>query len=220
MTGGARAGGGAWLPRLHLVTDDAVLRAPGFEDRAERVLAAHAGAVALHLRGHGLGGGELHRLAVRLGRAAAAWGAPLVVNDRLDVALAAGIRAVQLGRRSVPVDVARRLLGAGARIGYSAHAPGEAAEAAGAGADFVLVGAVYPTASHPGEPGRGVGVVAGAAAVAGVPVIAIGGITPARVGAALAAGAYGVAVVGGVWRAADPAEAARGYLEALAEVAR
>ncbi|HEX7118061.1 MAG TPA: thiamine phosphate synthase [Longimicrobiales bacterium] len=205
------------LPRLHLVTADEVLLATDFADRAGRVLAACGAAVALHLRGHGLSGRELYVLAERLRGVAGRVGAALLVNDRIDVALAAGADGVQLGRRSLPVPDARRLLGSAARIGFSAHSVAEAAGAERDGADFVVLGAVYPTASHPGEPGCGVGRVREAVEAVGVPVLAIGGITPERVGAVRAAGAYGVAVLGGVWRAADPAAAARAYLEALEE---
>lgn len=178
-------------PRLHLVTSDEVLRDEGFVDSAERVIAAYGAAVAVHLRGHGLSGSVLHALAERLLEAASRSGAMLLVNDRVDVALACGAPGVQLGRRSLPVAEARRLLGADALIGYSAHAADEALDAGRESADFIVLGTIFPTASHPGE--------------------------PARVGAVLEAGAYGVAVLGGVWHAADPVGAARRYLEVLEE---
>ncbi|HEX6938737.1 MAG TPA: thiamine phosphate synthase [Longimicrobiales bacterium] len=205
------------LPRLHLVTSDDVLCAPGFASRLERVLEACGADVALHVRGHGLQGRALHALAEHVRRGAERTGALVLVNDRVDVAMAAGVHGIQLGRRSLPIAEARRLLGAAAWIGYSAHAAEEAASAVRAGADFVVLGTVYPTATHPGEPGAGVGRIREGAAVAGAPVVAIGGITPGRVGAVLRAGAYGVAVLSGVWSAADPAGAALDYLEALRE---
>ncbi len=206
------------VPRLHLITNDAVLRDAGFVDRADAVLAALGPAAALHLRGHGLDGGVLFHLADRLRPSASAAGAMLVVNDRVDVALAAGIRAVQLGRHAMPVQEVRRLLGEAARIGYSAHGAEEARAAVDAGADFVVIGTIYPTASHPGDPGAGPERVARTAEMVRVPIIAIGGITPARVAEVVEAGAHGVAVLGGVWHAADAAAAARNYLEALEEV--
>lgn len=204
-------------PRMHLVTSDEVLRDEGFVDSAERVIAAYGAAVAVHLRGHGLSGSVLHALAERLLEAASRSGAMLLVNDRVDVALACGAPGVQLGRRSLPVAEARRLLGADALIGYSAHAADEALDAGRESADFIVLGTIFPTASHPGEPGAGLGAVREAARAAQVPIVAIGGITPARVGAVLEAGAYGVAVLGGVWHAADPVGAARRYLEVLEE---
>ena len=84
------------------------------------------------------------------------------------------------------------------------------------GADFLLVGNVYPTTTHPGRPGAGLELVRGAAAL-GRPVIAIGGIDAARATEARAAGAYGVAAITALWRAADPAAAALALLAPWAE---
>lgn len=203
------------LPRLHLVTSDEVLAAPGFLARVLALLDAHGAAVALHVRGHGHTGRALHDAVDPLARRGDATGSLVLVNDRLDVALTAGAHGAQLGRRSLPLAAARPLLGGDARIGYSAHAAGEAAEAARAGADFVVLGPVYATATHPGRQGAGPGLLSAAAAL-GVPVLAIGGITPERVAEVMAAGAHGVAVLSGVWGAAEPVAAAGRYLDALA----
>lgn len=203
------------VPRLHLVTDDAVLRTSGFRELAARVLSAHGAALALQLRGHGLAGRELFELAEALVPVARASGAWLLVNDRVDVATCAGVRAVQLGRRSLPIAAARGLLGPDVRIGYSAHDAAEARQAQDDGVDFVLLGAIYPSASHPDRPPAGVELLRRTAAAVAVPVIAIGGITPERVAELVGAGAHGVAVLGGVWRAADPLAAAAGYVAAL-----
>ena len=202
------------LPRLHLVTSDAVLTTAGFLDRAQALLERHGAAVAVHVRGHGLGGARLLAIARALAAAAPAM---LLVNDRLDVALAAGARAgAQIGARSLPVCAARALL-AGRWLGYSAHAAQEAQDAMADGADFVVLGTIFATASHPGRPAAGVSLVRQAASVA--PVLAIGGVTPERVRACLAAGAHGVAVLGGVWNRDDPADAAAAYLAALSDAA-
>ncbi|HEX7089626.1 MAG TPA: thiamine phosphate synthase [Longimicrobiales bacterium] len=206
------------LARLHLVTNDAVLRAADFGVRAQAVLAAHGPAIALHVRGHGLAAAELFAIVEDLAFAGDAAGAEILVNDRVDVALAAGTDGVQLGRRSLPVAAARDLLGADAWIGYSAHEAGEAAQAAADGADFILIGTVYETASHPGRAPAGTALVratVAAVAPAGVPVLAIGGVTPERVHELIEAGAYGVAALGGVWHTADPVAAAARYLAAL-----
>ncbi len=202
----ARAG----LPRLHLITSAEVLGARGFMDRAAAVLAACGPELALHIRGHRLDGGPLLGIARGLAPAGAAM---LLVNDRLDVALAAGVGA-QIGQRSLPVTAARRLLGS-RWLGYSAHAAREAEDAMADGADFVVLGTIFATASHPGWRPAGVALVGAAARVA--PVIAIGGVTPERVGACVAAGAHGVAVLGGVWQSGDPVAAAGAYLQALHE---
>jgi len=119
---------------------------------------------------------------------------------------------VQLGMRSLPVDAARALLPAASVVGYSAHA---AREAASAGADFIVFGTVFDSPSHPGQAAAGIAALADTAAMANVPVVAIGGITADRVAAALQAGAYGVAVLSGVWAAREPVASALDYASAL-----
>jgi thiamine-phosphate diphosphorylase len=199
------------LPRLHVVTDDEVLASPEFAGRAEAVLVAGGADVALHLRGHGTTAAVLESLGERLVAAALRSGGWLLVNDRIDVAMAVRANGVQLGAASLPVTDARALLGAGARIGYSAHDAEEALLAAADGADFVVMGTIYRSASHPDVAPAGVAALRACAARAGVPVIAIGGVTPAHVAETAAAGAHGVAVLGGVWSAADSALAVVAY---------
>jgi len=200
------------IPLLHAVTDDAAVARAGFVERAEEVLAAGGARVALHLRAHGASGRTLHGIAARLAERARETGSLLLVNDRVDVALAAGAHGVQLGRRSLSVADARRLVGA-LLIGASAHDEGEGREAVEAGADFLVAGAVYPTATHPGQPGDGLGLIE-SVAVLGVPVIAIGGVTPERAGELRRAGAMGMAVIRGVWDALSPAGAVQRYIDA------
>lgn len=202
------------VPWLHVVTDDAVLAAAGFRDRAAALLQAHGPSVALHVRGHGTPGRALYQLAASLVGPAGATGATLLVNDRIDVALAAGCGA-QIGRRSIPVASARSLLGDRVALGCSVHDPGEAAAAVVAGADFVVLGTIWPTPSHPGAGGAGLGIVAEVAATVAAPVVVIGGVTPQRAREAMDAGGHGVAVLRGVWAAPDPVAAATAYLEAM-----
>jgi thiamine-phosphate diphosphorylase len=202
------------IPHLHLVTNDAVLAAPSFLDTAERVLAVCGTAAALHLRGHETSGAALHAVGERLAAACLRNGAWLLVNDRIDVAMAIRANGVQLGTMSMPIDDARALLGAGARIGYSAHGALEAVEAVADGADFVVLGTIYDSASHAGRVPAGIVQLRETAARAGAPVIAIGGITPERVAEVAGAGAAGAAVLGGVWAAPDPVTAAEKYMQA------
>lgn len=205
------------LPPLHVVTDDEVVARPDFLDRARRVLEMGGPDLVLHLRAPRLSGRRLFDLARMLVPRAIDEDALLVVNDRIDVALAAGADGVQLGRRGIAVADARRLLGGGAGkrwIGASVHSGGEAWEAAEGGADFVVAGSVYETASHPGQPGAGLRLIEDAAS-AGVPVIAIGGMTPERVAEVMAAGASGVAVIRGVWDVSDEVDAVKRYLRAM-----
>lgn len=206
----------ASLPRLHVVTDDAVLARGGWTALAAAALAAGARDVCLHLRGPRTAGAPLHRLAEELLPAARQAGAMLFVNDRVDVALAVDVDGVHLGRRSLPVAAARRVLRPDRRLGASCHDAAEAILARGDGADYAFVGTIFPTPSHPGVPGMGLaGLAATLARLGSWPVIGIGGIDPARVGEVLGAGAYGVAVVRGVWDARDPADAVRRYVEAI-----
>jgi thiamine-phosphate diphosphorylase len=203
------------LPRLHVITDDVILRDRAFCERAEAVLARCGADVALHLRGHGTPGRVLYDLGARLAAATLRTGAWLFVNDRVDIALAVRARGVQLGTHSMPIADARALLGPGARIGYSAHAAREAGRAAADGADFVIVGTIYDSATHPGRAPGGITLIVQSAASTSVPVLAIGGVTRACVTELVAAGAYGVAVISGVWGADDAPEAAAAYVAAL-----
>lgn len=191
------------LPRLHLVTDDTVLGEPGFANRARAVLEAHGDVIALHLRGHTTHAASLFCLARELAATAAAVGSTLLVNDRVDIALAAGADGVQIGQRSLPIAVGRGLLGAERWIGYSAHGEAEARAAVTEGADFVLFGAIHPTASHPARVAVGIAQLRNTTAAVDGPVVAIGGITPERATEVSASGAYGVAVLSGVWRASN-----------------
>jgi thiamine-phosphate pyrophosphorylase len=201
------------LPLLHVVTDDAVIARTDFLAAAAEVLEAVGGDVALHLRAPGASGRRMHGLAVRLMEVARSTGAMLIVNDRVDVALAAEAHGVQLGRRSIAAGDARRLAGGGMRIGVSVHSADQAREAVSAGADWLLAGSVYPTASHPGGPGAGTGLIEAMAAL-GVPVIGIGGVTPERVREVSGARAAGIAAIRGIWDHPSPGGAARTYIEA------
>jgi len=203
------------VPALHVVTDDAVLAHPRFRDAACAALEAGGEALALHLRGPRTGGGTMFAWAEELRPRAEAAGALLVINDRVDVALAAGLHAVHVGERSLSVAEARRILGDRAVVGASIHDPGAAASARLDGSAWLFVGTVYATPSHPHRPGQGCDLVRRVAAVSGVPLLGIGGVTVDRVGDVLGAGAHGVAVVRGVWEAPDPGEAVRDYLGAL-----
>ncbi|UCC26983.1 MAG: thiamine phosphate synthase [Gemmatimonadales bacterium] len=201
----------ARVPILHVVTDDSVLSRAEFLPRAREVLEAGGAEVALHLRGPSTEGGRLYQLARALLPDALTAGAWLVVNDRVDVVACVGAHAVQLGQRSLPVEEARRLLGIDPAIGVSVHSADEAVAARGA--DFLLVGTLFVTPSHPGRTGAGPDLLdqVGAAAP-GTPRIGIGGITPERLSLLTEAGAHGFAVLRGVWGERAPAGAVERYL--------
>jgi thiamine-phosphate pyrophosphorylase len=204
------------LARLHVVTDDSMLSRGGFEARAGGVLAEGGAGMALHLRGPRTDGATLFTLATALLPVARRCGSALFLNDRLDVALAVGADGAHVGRRSLGVRVARMLLGPELWLGASTQDASEALAARDQGADYAFLGTIFDTPSHPDRKGMGLeGLGATAGRVGGFPLVAIGGIDPGRVGDVLAAGAYGVAVVRGVWDARDPAAAVRRYLEAV-----
>lgn len=206
------------VPRLHVVTDSRILERPDFVALAREVLTAGGPELALHVRGPATDGRTVHDVAVALQSPARQAGARLLVNDRVDVALTAGLDGAHLGERSLPVAEARRLLGDERLIGASVH-DGERARAAWEeGANYAFVGTVFSTPSHPGRPGIGVsGMVAILEAAPGFPMLGIGGVSVARVADVVRAGAHGVAALGGVWSARDPVAAVSEYLVALEE---
>jgi thiamine-phosphate diphosphorylase len=136
--------------------------------------------------------------------------AAVFVRGRADIAAAVGGHGVQLGTTDlVPAD-ARRVL-PGGWIGRSVHTVEEARAAVAEGADFLVVGSIYRTASHPEREPVGPELVTRTARL-GVPVIAIGGVTSERVAELKDAGAYGVAAIRSLWQAADPAAATMAML--------
>jgi thiamine-phosphate pyrophosphorylase len=202
------------LPRLHVVTDDAVVSRPDLLAVAATVLRAGGGALALHLRAPRAGGRAMHDLAAALVPVAREAGALLIVNDRADVAASVDADGVQLPSRGIAAGDVRAIVGADRWIGSSV-ATGEQADAAvRGGADFLVAGSVFPTATHPG--GEPIGIARLAMIARGPsPVVAIGGITVDCVEDVRRAGAYGIAVIRAVWDADDPAVAVAGLLAAL-----
>jgi len=198
------------LPRLHAITDERVARLPDLAARAAS-LARGAGAdVALHARGRALSGLEHFTLATDLSRAAPS---PLFVNDRLDIALATGAIGVQLSRASLDPADARRM---NPRwwIGQSAHDLAEAEAARAAGADYLVVGPMFPTPTHPGRAPLSSATLTAIVAL-DLPVIGVGGVGPGCVTPLRAQGLYGVAAIRALWDADDPADAARRMLQEL-----
>jgi len=194
------------LPRLHAITDERIARRADLPDIARELAKGGGSELVFHARGRELSGREHYDLAVRLSNGQTV---RLFVNDRLDVALAIPTAGVQLGRGSLPVSAARALNPLW-WIGKSVHNLAEAEAARTEGADYLVVGPVFATASHPGRAPLGLQQLqAIAAAVDGLPVIAIGGITADRVREARDSGAYGVAAIRGLWDDVEPAEAAR-----------
>jgi thiamine-phosphate pyrophosphorylase len=200
------------VPVVHLVTDRRL--APRLPDRVARALRGlPPGRVAVHLREKDLGGAALLALARDLVAACHAEGQLLLVNDRIDVAVLAGADGVHLPSRGVPPLDARRLVGPERLVGVSCHGEGDVLAARDGGASFATFGPVHDTPSKRAF-GPPVGVDAlRAAARHGLPLVALGGVEPARVAELVRAGAAGVAAIR-AWLAddADPASAVRSLL--------
>jgi thiamine-phosphate pyrophosphorylase len=197
---------------LYLVTDRAAAPRPLLHTVEDCL---DAGLRAVQLREKDLGARDLLALALSLREATRRHGARLVVNDRADVALAAAADGVQRTHASLSVAALR---GAAPRllIGASVHALAEAREAEAEGADFIVFGPVYDTASKRAYgPPQGLAALEAVCAATGRPVLAVGGITPARVPEILRCGAAGVAVIGAILAAARPADAVKAFLDAL-----
>jgi thiamine-phosphate pyrophosphorylase len=174
--------------------------------------AVRGGVSLVQLREKALPDAELVALARALGDRLRPLGVPLVVNDRVEVAKAAGAQGVHLGQEDLDAARARAILGPDGLIGVSAGTPDEAARVDKAVADYVGVGSVYPTPTKPdaGPPIGIAGLKALGAALAPLPVVAIGGIDAGNAREVMASGAAdGIAVVSAICGAPDPEAAAR-----------
>jgi len=179
--------------------------------------ALKAGSPVIHLRERDLCAKELLALADEIRHLAGPRGSQLVINDRLDVALSVEGAGVHLRSDSLPLPVARRLMGAHRLLGVSVHSVSEAVQAEAGGADYIVFGPVYETPSkHMYGPPLGLSRLEEAVRAVRVPVIGIGGVTAARARDMRSAGAFGVAVIAAIFGAEDAEAATRALLDALA----
>jgi thiamine-phosphate pyrophosphorylase len=187
---------------------------PDLGELADAVLGA--GVDLIQLRDKRAEAGPLLEAAAALRDAADRHDALFAVNDRADVALAAGADVLHLGQDDLPLDWARRILGAGVLLGRSTHDPGQAARAAAEPWDYLVAGPVWATTTKPGRPATGTALLRAVAALAPPqPWFAIGGIDPANLAQVTAAGASRVVVVRAITEAPDPAAATRALLAGL-----
>jgi len=183
--------------------------------------AAEGGVTAVQLRAKELGTRDFLNLALRLIERLAERRVPLLINDRVDVALACGAAGVHLGQEDLPVADARRLLGKGRTIGLSVNTLPEALAAEASGADYIGLGPIFATATKvTALPVLGVEGVAAVRAKVKLPIVAIGGVNEENARQLIEAGADGVAVVSALMNAPDPAAAARRLRQALGRRAR
>lgn len=195
------------LPRLFCLVD-------ATDDLSLLPALAAAGVDGFQVRAKDLGDRALLDLTVRVREAVAAHDAVLVVDDRVDIALAAGAHGVHLGAADLPVEVARRLA-PGLVIGATCRSRADVEAARAAGADYAGLGPLRATTSKAGLPSPlGLAAVEQAAGV--LPLVAIGGVDAPTARAARDSGAHAVAVIGSIWRQPDPLSAARELVASVA----
>lgn len=198
------------LPRLFAFTDGRVRTHPQRSTLAAAI-AAVGPAVAIVARDHDASANELTDFAMSLQLYTRANEASLFLAGRPDIGAALGTQGVHLRMRDLPSREARILM-PHAWIGVAVHSAVEGATAVEEGADFLVAGNIHATATHPGRPGVGLGLIETLASL-GRPVIAIGGITAANVWDVKHAGGYGVAAISALWRVPRPTRAALELLE-------
>ena len=200
--------------RLFVVTDRHQTNGRPLVPLLQRVLTV--GAPAIQLRERDLSAKELVTLAREVQAVMASRRSQLLINDRVDVALALEGVGVHLRSNSLPVSVARQLLGAQRLLGVSVHAVEEAVRVESQGVDYIVLGPIYetPTKQMFGPP-LGIQTLEKACRLVRIPIIGIGGVTAARVREMRCAGAFGVAVITAVLGAVNVESAARELLDAV-----
>ena len=199
--------------RLYLITDRSWLGGRSLEDQVEAAL--EAGATCLQLREKHLEEGAFLAQAVRIKEIAHRHGVPLIINDNLRVALESGADGLHVGQGDLQAQKARALLGPEKILGVSARTVEQALAAQAAGADYLGVGAVFPTSTKPEAaevPWETLGEICQAVEI---PVVAIGGITAQRLPQLAGSGIAGAAVISAVFAQPDIPAAVRGLLDAL-----
>ena len=189
-----------------LITDRSRLRGRALEIVCSQ--AVEGGAHAVQLREKDLPTAELYELAATL-HAVLRGRALMLVNDRIDVALAIGADGVHLPERSLPGSKARAAAGDSCIIGRSVHSVEAAVTAEAEGADYLQVGTIFETSSKAGRPAAGLSLINEVRDAVSIPIIAVGGINADNAADVIAAGADGVAVIGAIMDADDPRQAAR-----------
>ena len=198
---------------LYLVTDRRWLGKKTLWDSVEEAICG--GVTVVQLREKEITSKEYFELAQRVKEVTDRHGIPLIINDRIDIALAIDADGVHLGPEDLPVPIARKLLGDGKIIGSSAASVEEALLFQAQGADYLGVGAVFPTATKRGTEKVSLDDLRGIKAAVHIPVVAIGGIKAENAKPVMETGVDGVAVVSAIMDQEDIREAARQLLSLL-----
>ena len=186
---------------IYLLTDDECLKGRPLLPSVEEAL--QGGVTLVQYRSKFKDGGPMYEEALALKALCDSYDVPLIINDRVDVALAVGAAGVHVGQDDLPCAVVRALTGADFVIGVSAHNPEEARLAIAAGADYLGCGAVFGTATKPGVAKLGLANLRAIRRVATKPMVGIGGVTSDNYGEVLATGADGAAIISGILGADD-----------------
>lgn len=199
---------------IYLVTDDGCLQGRALIDCVCEAL--EGGVTLVQYRAKTASSAEMYAEALQLKALCDSFNVPLIINDRLDIAMAVGAAGVHLGQDDLPCAVARKILGEDYIIGVSAHNPAEAKAALQSGADYLGCGAVFGTATKADVKKLGTDGLAAICREKGLPVVGIGGVTADNYREVRAAGADGAAIVSGILAQPD----IRATVRAIARVSQ
>ncbi|WP_337573728.1 thiamine phosphate synthase [Phascolarctobacterium succinatutens] len=199
---------------IYLVTDDGCLQGRALIDCVREAL--EGGVTLVQYRAKTASSAEMYAEALQMKALCDSFNVPLIINDRLDIAMAVGAAGVHLGQDDLPCAAARRILGEDYLIGVSAHNPAEAKAALQSGADYLGCGAVFGTATKADVKKLGTEGLEAICKAKGLPVVGIGGVTADNYREVRAAGAEGAAIVSGILAQPD----IRATVRAIARVSQ
>ena len=199
---------------IYLVTDDGCLQGRALIDCVRKAL--DGGVTLVQYRAKTASSAEMYAEALQLKALCDSFNVPLIINDRLDIAMAVGAAGVHLGQDDLPCAAARKILGEDYLIGVSAHNPAEAKAALQSGADYLGCGAVFGTATKADVKKLGTDGLAAICKAKGLPVVGIGGVTADNYREVRAAGADGAAIVSGILAQPD----IRATVRAIAKISQ
>lgn len=203
---------------IYLVTDDGCLQGRALIDCVREAL--EGGVTLVQYRAKTASSAEMYAEALQLKALCDSFNVPLIINDRLDIAMAVGAAGVHLGQDDLPCAAARKLLGEDYIIGVSAHNPAEAKTALQSGADYLGCGAVFGTATKADVKKLGTEGLTAICREKGLPVVGIGGVTADNYREVRAAGADGAAIVSGILAQPDIRTTVRAIAKVSEEFAK
>ena len=203
---------------IYLVTDDGCLQGRALIDCVREAL--EGGVTLVQYRAKTASSAEMYNEALQLKALCDSFNVPLIINDRLDIAMAVGAAGVHLGQDDLPCAAARRILGEDYLIGVSAHNPAEAKAALQSGADYLGCGAVFGTATKADVKKMSTEGLTAICREKGLPVVGIGGVTVDNYREVRAAGADGAAIVSGILAQPDISATVRAIAKVSQEFAK